>query len=160
MKKYMLCGIFGYLSLVGCGSSNDEPAGQIQPVNQNQPIPSDTVQIKQPAPKEIKKTNDYAGSFFGEDIDGTLTFEKDKSVRGKFFSVQSNSVYRLMGSNYIDGVIKAEMIVGADSYYGTLRKTLSDRYIIWSGEFQHGHNTDEEGNLLPGGEYFEIRRLR
>ena len=109
---------------------------------------------------EVKKTNEYTGTFYGE-IDGSLTFDSDKSVRGKFYDLHSNTVYRLKGTNYVDGVVEAEIIIGGgDIYYGTLRKSLTNRYIVWSGNFQHGHNVDEDGNLAPGGEYFEIRRLR
>jgi len=147
------------LILASCGASDKEQSAPVAPTNQKQTEPVEEKILEEKPVREVKKTNEYSGVFYG-DIDGTLTFESDKSVRGKFYDLHSNTVYRLLGTNYVDGVIEAEMIVGADSYYGTLRKSLTNKYIVWSGEFQHGHNLDEDGNLAPGGEYFEIRRFR
>lgn len=159
MKNLLVFIVASYLILTSCGSSTNDQVPTAPPINQEQPKTIVEEPDEREPFREVKKTNEYTGVFYGE-IDGTLTFESDKSVRGKFYDLHSNNVYRLKGTNYADGVVEAEMIVGADLYYGTLRKSLTNRYIVWSGNFQDGHNVDEDGNLEPGGEYFEIRRLR
>jgi hypothetical protein len=160
MKNLFLFTVASYLILSSCGSSTNDQVPTAPPINQEQPEKVVEKPAEEERLPEVKKTNEYTGTFYGE-IDGSLTFDSDKSVRGKFYDLHSNTVYRLKGTNYVDGVVEAEIIIGGgDIYYGTLRKSLTNRYIVWSGNFQHGHNVDEDGNLAPGGEYFEIRRLR
>jgi len=165
MKNLFQFTLASYLILTGCGGSDNEQSAPVNPTKQIQVEPVKEKILEEKPTKEVKKTNEYSGVFFGGDIDGTLTFETDKSVRGKFYSIYG--VCRLLGTNYVDDVIEAEMILGDEDpttifaiYHGTLRKSLTNKYIVWSGKFQHGHNLDEDGNLYPGGEYFEIRRFR
>ena len=164
MKKIVLLSICSMYLFSNCNTPTSETTVKSSETTTEQKNEIQTVseptEIKTNKPvQKVNKTNEYSGIFYG-DIEGTITFNEDKTVKGNFFDVNSSQVYKLRGTNLVDGEIKGTMLVGFDEYYGTLRKKLTNNYIIWSGYLQDGHNLDENGELISGGEYFEVRRPR
>jgi len=152
MKKLMLMTVAGCLSLNSCSSSNNEPPAPVQPVTQEQPVQSPEPAPEQPV-RNANKTNKYAGTLGEIVLDGTLTFESDKTVHGTFYNVNNSSdIYRVSGTNYVDGEIDISVTErDGITRTGILVKTLTNTHIIWSGLVGRG----QEGN-----QELEIRRLR
>jgi hypothetical protein len=83
------------------------------------------------------QTSAYTGEIDGKKIKGTLTFKKDDTVSGSYYFVsRPDRVYKISGTNFVNGEIKADIsYAGKDVYSGTMTKTLTDSYVVWEGDF-------------------------
>ena len=81
------------------------------------------------------QTNNYRGTFNGDPITGTLTFNKDETVTGTIsFSSNSARIYKISGTNFVKGEMEITISYqGKRISSGSLSKSLSDTHIIWSG---------------------------
>lgn len=89
------------------------------------------------------QTNSYKGQFAGDNINGSLTFNKDETVTGNFsYTSSSSRIYKISGTNFVKGEIEVTIsYLGKRIGSGTLNKTISDTHIIWEGEIT---SIDEE----------------
>jgi hypothetical protein len=88
------------------------------------------------------QTQYYSGTSDGDKIRATLIWNtRDATVKGSYYFISNpNRVFRLSGTNYVDGEIEiTESLNGKRTGNGTLYKTLTKSRIIWSGDIQ---NTD------------------
>ncbi len=78
----------------------------------------------------------YYGELAGNDIKGTLTFNKDETVSGSYYYTSSPSrVYKITGTNFVQGEIEMNVYyAGRRVSSGTITKTLTESYVIWEGE--------------------------
>lgn len=82
------------------------------------------------------QTNSYKGLYAGDNINGSLTFNKDETVIGNFSYTSSPSrIYKISGTNFVQGEIEVTIsYLGKRIGSGTLNKTTSETHIIWEGE--------------------------
>jgi hypothetical protein len=87
------------------------------------------------------QTQYYTGTSDGDVIEANIAWKADESIFGSYyFKSNSSRVYKLSGTNYVDGEIEiVESFDGKRTGSGTLYKTLKKGRIIWSGEI---NNTD------------------
>lgn len=96
------------------------------------------------------QTSSYTGEVGGEKIKGTLTFKKDDTVSGSYYFVsRPDRVYKISGTNFVNGEIEAEIsYAGENVYGGTLTKTLTDSYVVWEGDFWKKNSGGENSYVI------------
>jgi hypothetical protein len=96
------------------------------------------------------QTSSYTGEVGGEKIKGTLTFKKDDTVSGSYYFVsRPDRVYKISGTNFVNGEIEAEIsYAGKNVYSGTLTKTLTDSYVVWEGDFWKKNSSGENSYVI------------
>jgi hypothetical protein len=87
------------------------------------------------------QTQYYSGTSDGDEIEAKITWKTDETIVGSYyFTSNSSRVYKLSGTNYVEGEIEiVESFNGRRTGRGTLFKTLKKGRIVWSG---HSYNAD------------------
>jgi hypothetical protein len=81
------------------------------------------------------QTQNYVGTSDGDNIKANISWGSNQSVSGSyFFTANPTRVYKLSGTNYVDGEIEiTESFKGKRTGNGTLTKSMSKGRITWSG---------------------------
>ena len=84
----------------------------------------------------VAQTHNYTGDINGDPIKATLTFNKDETVTGSFYFLNSSSeVYKISGTNFVQGEVEAIIsFKGKRMRSGTLTKTVTNTHIVWEGD--------------------------
>ena len=81
------------------------------------------------------QTQYYTGRSDGDKIQAQLNWKADETINGSYFFISNSSrIYKLSGTNYVDGEIEiVESFNGKRTGNATLYKTLKKGRIDWSG---------------------------
>ena len=112
--------------------------------------PSPPVEIQAAVPTDdpfmiYGKSQAYSGSVGSRAAIFTLTWAEDGNVAGRYYHPGDGVVFQLKGKNTSDGqLVLTEFANGTQSAILTLSKSVSQRFITWTGKM---HNTD--GGVIP-----------
>src|SRR5687768_5689705 len=90
------------------------------------------------------QTQYYSGTSDGDNIRATINWNIDETIDGSYYFTSSPSrIYRLTGTNYIDGEIEITVSLNRKrAGKGILYKTLKRGRIVWSGHISHTDGTE------------------
>jgi len=90
------------------------------------------------------QTQSYSGTSDGDAIQAKITWKADETVNGNYFFISNSSrVYKLSGTNYVEGEIEiVESYNGKRTGSGTLYKTLKKGRIVWIGNIKNTDGTE------------------